>query len=146
MKTAYADKLKHPKWQRRRLEILQRDNFTCQLCGDTETTLNIHHKKYHKGEIWEYNDDELITYCEICHLVVEYFRKEYKSLILLASYNQPSDNDENIVNIVALLELDNEQYIVILYLNKSDRSLTFVISMGKITLNKINEFVSNYSK
>lgn len=73
MNTTYSERLRHPKWQRRRLEILQRDNFTCQLCGDTETTLNIHHKEYHKGEIWEYEDDELITYCDHCHLLVHFF-------------------------------------------------------------------------
>lgn len=146
MNIAYSEKLKHPKWQRRRLEILQRDNFTCQLCADTETTLNIHHKEYHKGEIWEYKDDELVTYCEVCHMVIEYIKKEYKSATLLALYKQPSETDENLLNIVGLIKYNNEQYTVILYLNKQDNVLTFILSMGSITLNKINELVNNYSK
>jgi 5-methylcytosine-specific restriction endonuclease McrA len=34
----YGDKLKDPRWQKRRLEIFKRDEWTCQQCGDTETT------------------------------------------------------------------------------------------------------------
>ena len=45
----YSMKLKNPKWQRRKAEIMLRDNFTCQICGDTETTLNVHHIRYVKG-------------------------------------------------------------------------------------------------
>ena len=44
---AYSEKLKNPKWQKKRLEILNRDNFTCIKCGDKETTLQIHHFKYY---------------------------------------------------------------------------------------------------
>lgn len=60
--------LKDPRWQKRKTEILTRDNFTCQLCGSTEKTLHVHHKYYlenHKP--WEYGDNALITLCEECH-------------------------------------------------------------------------------
>jgi len=30
---SYADKLKDPRWQRKRLEILQREDFNCEACG-----------------------------------------------------------------------------------------------------------------
>ena len=64
----YSEKLKDPRWQKKRLEILQRDNFTCQLCGDTETTLHIHHKKYFKNkEPWDINNKYLVTLCKHCH-------------------------------------------------------------------------------
>lgn len=64
----YKEQIKSPKWQKRRLEIMQKDNFTCQLCGDTESMLNVHHLTYHKDKkIWEYEDWELITLCENCH-------------------------------------------------------------------------------
>lgn len=53
----YLDQLKHPQWQRRRLEIMQRDAFTCQSCLSTESTLHVHHKLYIKGRmLWEYED------------------------------------------------------------------------------------------
>lgn len=81
-KKTYSELLRHPKWQMKRLEILQRDNATCQLCGDTETELHIHHKEYIKGnKPWEYNNDVLITYCKICHSVVEYCKSAQDWLI-----------------------------------------------------------------
>ena len=64
----HQDKYKDPRWQKKRLEIMERDNFTCQSCGDTESTLNVHHTYYEKGKKpWEYPDVTLITWCENCH-------------------------------------------------------------------------------
>lgn len=68
----YSEKLKDPRWQKKRLNIFKRDYFTCQLCGSTERTLHVHHKEY-SGEPWEANNDNLITYCNICHHVIEFF-------------------------------------------------------------------------
>jgi cytochrome c553 len=66
--SAYSDKLKDPRWQKKRLEILKRDEFTCQLCFDNESPLNIHHRIYIKGkEVWNYPDNLLVTLCEDCH-------------------------------------------------------------------------------
>lgn len=64
----YAEQLKNPKWQRKRLEILERDTFTCQICLDTEEQLQIHHKSYENGlKAWEYGNDRLTTLCATCH-------------------------------------------------------------------------------
>ncbi len=64
----YSEKLKDPRWQRLRLEVLNRDNFTCRYCGDTKSTLHVHHLYYSKGvEPWEYDDFALMTLCETCH-------------------------------------------------------------------------------
>lgn len=64
----YKEQIKSPKWQRRRLEILQRDDFTCQICGCKEKMLHVHHTAYEKEKmIWEYPDEMLITLCEDCH-------------------------------------------------------------------------------
>ena len=71
MAKSYKDKLLDPRWQKKRLKILERDDFKCQLCGDTETTLHIHHKKYVKGDPWDSPDIYLITHCEHCHTVTE---------------------------------------------------------------------------
>jgi len=71
----YAEQLKNPLWQKMRLEILQRDNFTCLLCGDTETELHIHHKKYQKGKNpWDYSNDNFQTLCKHCHKNTEAFK------------------------------------------------------------------------
>ena len=68
---SYKEKLKHPKWQKKRLEILNRDNWKCTKCGNTETTLAVHHKQYKKGcDPWQYDNDDLITLCEVCHKII----------------------------------------------------------------------------
>ncbi len=62
----YAEKLKDPRWQKKRLKILERDNFTCQGCGNTKKTLHVHHMKYDK-EPWLIDDESLTTLCDSCH-------------------------------------------------------------------------------
>src|SRR5688572_16118982 len=69
---SYSDLLKDPRWQKKRLEILGRDNFTCQSCGSTTKTLHVHHHYYINGRMpWEYNETLLITLCYDCHEVEE---------------------------------------------------------------------------
>lgn len=64
----YAEKLKDPRWQRKRLEILQRDDFTCVACGDKEEALHVHHGFYRRNcEPWDYPSESLWTLCEACH-------------------------------------------------------------------------------
>lgn len=71
-KKTYSDLLKDPRWQKKRLEILARDEWKCQSCYDSETTLHVHHKHYHKGhKPWEYEDRELVTLCENCHEAID---------------------------------------------------------------------------
>jgi hypothetical protein len=68
MAKAYAEKLKDPRWQRKRLEIFQRDGWECIHCGSSRRMLCCHHVKYIEGlEPWEYPDDLLLTLCETCH-------------------------------------------------------------------------------
>lgn len=64
----YSDQFKDPRWQRKRLEIFERDGWSCQSCGDAESTLNVHHMRY-LGNLdpWDYPNDLLITLCEECH-------------------------------------------------------------------------------
>jgi hypothetical protein len=67
-KLTYFEKLKDPRWQRKRLDILNRSNFSCEDCHDKTSTLHVHHCIYHKGaEPWEYQDDELRALCAPCH-------------------------------------------------------------------------------
>lgn len=71
---SYSEKLKSPKWQKKRLEILQRDNFKCLCCNNDEKTLHIHHLEYNNCEPWEYENASLITLCEDCHNNEEFLK------------------------------------------------------------------------
>ena len=66
---SYSEKLKDPRWQQKRLKVLERDNWRCKLCGDKKTTLNVHHIFYlPKTEPWNVPLGCLITVCENCHI------------------------------------------------------------------------------
>jgi len=62
----YSEKLRDPRWQRKRLEVMERDDFTCSDCGDEKSTLSVHHKQYH-GDPWDAPMWALETLCEKCH-------------------------------------------------------------------------------
>ncbi len=68
VKMSYAEQLKHPNWQRKRLDKLNEQNWTCESCDSTEDTLHVHHKEYKKGRMaWEYSLEELEVLCKDCH-------------------------------------------------------------------------------
>jgi hypothetical protein len=73
MANSYSDKLKDPRWQKKRLEIFNRDDWTCRICGDDKDTLSVHHKRYFpKTDPWDYDSEYLITVCEKCHQLIEH--------------------------------------------------------------------------
>jgi len=81
----YAEKLKNPRWQKKRLQILERDGWMCQRCLDTETTLHVHHRTYVSGrEPWDVPDELLVTLCEGCHKEETERRKAYEKQLLEA--------------------------------------------------------------
>lgn len=64
----YFEKLKDPRWQKKRLGILNRDDFTCQICKAKDATLHVHHEYYiPERDPWAYPDFSLTTLCEQCH-------------------------------------------------------------------------------
>jgi hypothetical protein len=66
--TTYAEKLKDPRWQKKRLKIFERDGWKCQCCLLSDSTLHVHHLRYITGkDPWEYPDYLLITLCCECH-------------------------------------------------------------------------------
>jgi len=89
MKLTYAEQLKHPNWQRRRLEMLEHARFECTNCGDTETTLHVHHKQYIKGRMaWQYSNAELEVLCEKCHAIEHLLAADLKDLLANVSTAQ----------------------------------------------------------
>lgn len=63
----YKEQLADSRWLRKKNEILERDNYTCQKCG-AKSHLNVHHLNYEKEKLaWEYPKEQLITLCYNCH-------------------------------------------------------------------------------
>lgn len=64
----YAEKLKDPRWQKKRLKIMEYANWRCQICGGKDRTLHCHHSYYTRGkQPWQYPDGSIICICETCH-------------------------------------------------------------------------------
>ena len=79
----YSDKLKDPRWQKKRLEILERDKWICQSCGDDKSTLHVHHRRYFPGkDPWDYEDRLLVALCESCHGNEREIRPSYEHDLL----------------------------------------------------------------
>jgi hypothetical protein len=124
----YSEKLRDPRWQKKRLEILQRDDFTCQLCKDTKAELQIHHKEYITGrEPWEYENENFITYCKHCHKVVENYKLikcaviaiskrklENSSFGLISILKQNTDESGTLFSSVDIIENDYYENISLL--------------------------------
>jgi len=69
---SYQSKLQNPKWQKKRLEILQRDDFKCLHCGCDNKELHVHHRWYQFGkDIWDYPNSCFETLCFECHEYIE---------------------------------------------------------------------------
>ena len=78
----YWELLKHPNWQKKRLEVLEAHKFECQECGENDVTLHVHHSYYEKGcKPWEYPSDSLWCLCEKCHSHVEKLKTILSRLI-----------------------------------------------------------------
>jgi hypothetical protein len=81
-KMSYGEQLKHPNWQRLRLERLEAAGWKCQACGDKETTLHVHHKQYAKGRMaWDYPAENFAVLCEPCHAQAHTISEEMAALL-----------------------------------------------------------------
>jgi len=68
----YYEKLQDPQWQKTRLKVLERDNFTCICCGETTKQLHVHHCYYvSRRNPWEYHLNTMVTLCFDCHKSVD---------------------------------------------------------------------------
>lgn len=119
-KETYAELLRKPEWQKKRLEIMQRDDFTCQYCGSKERELQVHHRVYHNGaKPWEYDNSELITLCDQCHEVETDVKNQhydvYKNICTLSREVGLSEQFiesllSRVLSVVALLSHKEEDY------------------------------------
>jgi len=64
-----------------KIEIFQRDNFECQICGTNGNKLNCHHiKKWRDFPDLRINKGNGITLCENCHVkLVSYDEQSWES-------------------------------------------------------------------
>jgi hypothetical protein len=70
-KPTYFDRLKDPRWQRKRLEVMSGFGWRCQKCGATELSgvqFHVHHRYYvSKRDPWNYPNGCYRLLCDPCH-------------------------------------------------------------------------------
>ena len=68
-KASYKKRLANPRWQRRRLEVLERAGWRCEWCGRGDEELQVHHGYYERErhEPWRYDSMTLYALCDGCH-------------------------------------------------------------------------------
>lgn len=65
---SYSAKLRDPRWQRKRLELLHSARWKCDECSSEERELNVHHYWYESGkDPWDYPRKCYAVLCDICH-------------------------------------------------------------------------------
>lgn len=102
-KTSYQQQLDDPRWQKKRLEILERESFACQECKAKDKKLNVHHNYYDKGKMaWEYNETCYDVLCDDCH------EKRHKALkyVEIALCGKGT---QYIEKVACIIELSNEE-------------------------------------
>ena len=87
----YREKLRSPLWQRKRLQILQRDDWRCCICHRADKNLQVHHLIYSKREPWEYPDEMFQSLCEDCHAVRQEHTDKAVDAIRIALSKVPTE-------------------------------------------------------
>jgi hypothetical protein len=108
---AWKEQIKSPKWQKKRLEVLNLRGFKCEECKNEDKTLHVHHRFYISGRlIHEYDNDVLQVLCEDCHKK-EHVKKtdntvheEYLDLIKLIKDHKSIYNEDILYDLTFILE------------------------------------------
>jgi hypothetical protein len=67
MGKSYKKLLRDPRWQKKRLKVLERAGWKCERCGNGEEELHVHHTFYDGRKPWKYPKTSLECLCKACH-------------------------------------------------------------------------------
>lgn len=138
----YSEKLKDPKWQKKRLEVLNRDEWKCKFCSDKETTLHVHHISYKNVDPWEYDNDNFLTLCEHCHQLAEFLKENKFPYRLIALTKLEVEGNNSIV-----FYCSTKDYHVILFrLFKDTRRVECIVRISLALFEEINGYLNKFLK
>jgi len=90
-------------------------SFACQLCGETEATLNVHHKEYFKGhEPWEYEVDQLTCVCQPCHESLHAQGDAFKKICSFLPIDGPNSKGDLAIFLAGVIGLPYEKMLEII--------------------------------
>jgi 5-methylcytosine-specific restriction endonuclease McrA len=108
----YSEKLRNPKWQRKRLEILNRDGFKCLFCGADDKNLQVHHLLYQRRDPWDYPDYLYQTLCDGCHQSRQELTDKAVNALRIAISKVPTARLESVAQRIcdeAMMEIEVEK-------------------------------------
>lgn len=89
---SYTEKLKDPRWQKKRLGVMQRDGFACRDCGSENKTLNVHHCAYVGLDPWDAPESVMLTLCQECHKARQSLENRMHLLLGVMMAKQANDD------------------------------------------------------
>ena len=106
----YQKQIKDGRWQKKRLEIMQRDSFKCLACK-SENNLHVHHLYYEKGHmIWEYDNESLVTLCESCHSIIHKDLAKISGMVAFKVLIKELDLNSKSISIKSIMQVKSILY------------------------------------
>ncbi len=125
----YIKRLKSPHWQRKRLEVMNRDNWKCVRCGNTEKELQVHHVYYERGkDPWDYPLEVFRTLCCDCH------EEETSAINMLGAETiQRLRADRTLaIDLIDSMLAEYEDWLVQEHLNERDKRVAKLEGRGAV--------------
>jgi hypothetical protein len=146
----YAEKLRNPLWQKKRLQVLNRDKWACRCCRDTSKELHVHHKKYIRGRNpWESPMDDLETLCRSCHAFITLYEKTNLSYFVLAMshiWHVAPDEKKRYYIVTALHKQCKEYFIDHCFLSEDETSFSSHLLMIESDILPFLETINTHKK
>lgn len=141
MNATYQKKLIHPKWQQKRLEIINRDNCTCRFCSDKNTQLDVHHKYYKPGaEPWEYDSSALVSVCRPCHQCITYLVEKGHEPLLSVKLGDPN-HPELVIILMVHKDFDGRCGVSMFVNSVSSNKMEYQNTLHETHIRKMNELL-----
>lgn len=127
----YSDKLKDPRWQKKRLEMFDQFEWQCCNCKSKVNELHLHHKFYLPNrDPWDYEDHYFSVLCSSCHIKEHKKKNPLYELIDSVLFNQLSDFDIYSELLSSVVEIAMNKFI------KEEKEEAEANRMVKIEKNK----------
>lgn len=76
---------KDVRWQKKRLEVLERCGWKCQFggCTSADEQIHVHHIRYSDGPVWDTPAEDLTALCSSCHEKITKVKRRIGALLHL---------------------------------------------------------------
>lgn len=138
MSEEYMKLLRDPRWQEKRLRVMEAAGFKCQECGAADKTFNVNHGYYEKGKKpWEYPICDLRCLCEPCHERWHEVQKIFRRRLASITIHQMVQ----VIGYFMALELPRHPERMVTFISNDDAQ-GFADGLG-LTLSEVLEVVGN---